>query len=254
MPDEDAILLCDVADGVATLTLNRPAVLNALNSAQRRGLTEAFLRLDADAAVRAVVLRGAGRSFCAGQDQKESARFDAVGAARRIDEYAALYAAIRSLGKPLIAALHGHVAGAGLQLALLCDLRIAAADTRCGMTEFAVGSAAIMGSALLLPIVGETVMKRLVMMADFIPAGEALRCGLLTEVHPDAELASRITTLAAEATTRAPLGVRLTKSWWRQMSQPQFDEMVAQAHRVHAENFASGGLSQGAKQFVGGSE
>jgi enoyl-CoA hydratase/carnithine racemase len=250
MPNEDAILLCEIAAGVATLTLNRPAVLNALNGPQRRGLTEAFLRLDSDPAVRAVVLRGAGRSFCAGQDQKESVGFDAAGAAGRIDEYAALYAAIRALGKPLIAALHGHVAGAGLQLALLCDLRIAAAETRCGMTEFAVGSAAIMGSALLLPIVGETVMKRLVMMADFISAEVALGCGLVTELHPATTWDSRVAALAAEAATRAPLGVRLTKNWWRQMSQPQFDAMVLHAHHAHAENFAAGGLSQGARRFV----
>jgi enoyl-CoA hydratase/carnithine racemase len=251
MPDDDPILLCDIAEGVATLTLNRPAVLNALNGPQRRALTEAFLRLDTDSAVRAVVLRGAGRSFCAGQDQKESAAFDASGAAGRIGEYATLYTAMRALGKPLIAALHGYVAGAGLQLALLCDLRIAAPDARCGMTEFAVGSAAIMGSTLLLPIVGETAMKRLVMLADFIPAEEAFRCGLLTEIHPAATFHDRIATLAAEAATRSPLGVRLTKDWWRRMSQPQFDAMVAQAHSAHAENFAAGGLSHGARKFVG---
>ncbi len=250
MAGEEPILLCDVAVGIATLTLNRPRVLNALNGPQRRALTEAFLRLDADPEVRAVVLRGNGRCFCAGQDQKESASFDADGAARRIDEYAALYAAMRALGKPLIAALHGHVAGAGLQLALLCDLRIAADDVQLGMTEFAVGSAAIMGSALLLPVVGETVMKRLVMMADFIGADPALRYQLLTEVHPMAALEDRVRVLAAEAASRPPLGVRLTKAWWREMTQAGFEATVAHARHAHAENFAAGGLSHGARRFI----
>jgi enoyl-CoA hydratase/carnithine racemase len=251
MPD-DRTLLCTTKNGIATLSLNRPAVLNALNGAQRRALTAAFGALDADPQVRAVVLQGEGRSFCAGQDQNESASFDAAGASRRIDEYAALYAAMRALGKPLIARLHGHVAGAGLQLALLCDLRIAATGTRLGMTEFSIGSAAIMGSALLLPVVGEAVMKQLVTMSDFIDAEAALACHLVSEVHPAESLEARVAALAEIAATRPPGGVRLTKAWWRRMTQPRFDEMVAHAHQAHAENFASGTLSQGARAFVGG--
>lgn len=109
---------------IAYLTLNRPSVLNALNHEARCALTEGFERLEADPDVRVIVMRGAGRAFCAGQDQKESAGFDAARADQRIDTYGKLFASMRRLTKPVIARMHGYAAGAGCQLAMLADLRI----------------------------------------------------------------------------------------------------------------------------------
>ena len=95
-------------------------------------------------------------------------------------------------------------------------------------------------------------MKRLVMLADFIPADQALAYNLVTEVHPAAALPARVADLAAQLAARPPGGVRLTKAWWREMSQAGFDASVAHAHRAHAENFAAGALSHGARRFVQG--
>jgi enoyl-CoA hydratase/carnithine racemase len=243
-------LLVRRADGIATVSLNRPLVLNALNRQQRLDLAEALAALEADAAVRCIVLRGEGRAFCAGQDQKESAAFDAAAAHDRIEHYARLYDGIRRLTKPIVARLHGPVAGAGFQLALLADLRIASDDTRMGMTELNIGSAAIMGSFLLRQVVGEGAMKRLVLLGEWVDAAQALSLGLVHEVLPAVALDARIAEVAAALAAKPPGGLGFTRTWWRMMSEDGFAEMVRYAHEAHAANFAAGALTRGAQGFV----
>jgi enoyl-CoA hydratase/carnithine racemase len=250
LPEVSETLLVDLDGPVATLTLNRPAVLNAINHQQRQNLEAAFRALEADDAVRVIVVQGAGRTFCAGQDQKESAAMDAHGASRRIEGYASLYTTMRSLSKPIIARVHGYSTGAGLQIALLSDLRIVSDDARFGMTELNVGSAAIMGSAFLLPLVGEAAMRRLVLLSDFIPAEEARAMNLVHEVHPLDQLDARVKEVATGLAGRAPLGVALTKEWWRILGDATFNAAMDHARKAHAKNFAAGGLSAGAAKFV----
>lgn len=243
-------LVVEVASSVATLTLNRPNVLNAINHEQRQNLQFAFKALDADADVRVIILQGAGRAFCAGQDQKESARMDAHGASRRIEGYASLYATVRGISKPLIARINGYCTGAGLQLALLSDLRIASGVSKFGMTELNVGSAAIMGSAFLISVIGEASMRRLVLLSDFVPADEALTMKLVHEVLAADQLDARIQQIATGLVGRAPLGIALTKEWWRLMGDDAFNAAMEHARMAHAKNFAAGGLSAGAAKFV----
>lgn len=247
-----AALKVSVVDQIATVSLNRPEVLNALNRMQRLDLAEALGELGADANVRVIILRGEGRAFCAGQDQKESAGMDAAAAHDRIEHYAQLYARFRELTKPVIARLHGPVAGAGLQLALLSDLRIAAADTRLGMTELNIGSAAITGSALLVPVVGEAAMKRMVLTGEFVNAEEALRTGLVHEVLAADQLDARVRELAVKIAAKPPGGMALTKNWWRVMTDAQFAQTIQHAHEAHAKNFAAGAFSKGSAAFVAG--
>lgn len=243
-------LLIHVSGSVAAVTLNRPGTLNAINHNQRVKLIAAFERLNADPEIRAIVLAGAGRSFCAGQDQKESARMTTAEAAQRIDSYSRLYNVIRRLDKPLLARMQGHAAGAGLQLALLSDLRIAGRSAKIGMTELNVGSVAIIGSALLRAVAGEAAMKRLVLMAEFISAEQALALQLVHEVVPDEELDARVAIVAAALTAKPSTAMRLTKDWWRLMSEEAFNKAVEQARRSHAANYAEGDLRGGAKTFV----
>src|SRR5690606_4361664 len=169
---------------------------------------------------------------------------------RRIEGYASLYTLMRSLSKPIITRIHGYAAGAGLQLALLSDLRIASDDTKIGMTELNVGSAAIMGSALLLPLIGEAEMRRLVMLSEFVPAEQAMTMKLLHEVLPADALDTRITEIATKIAGWPPLGIALTKEWWRKMGDDLFFAAMDQARESHAKNFAAGGLSHGAKKFL----
>jgi len=236
--------------GIATVTLDRPRVLNALDQAQRLALTETFVALAADPQVRVIVLAGAGRAFCAGQDQGESAAMSAQAASARIDAYLALYDAMRRADKPVIAQIQGYAAGAGLQLALLCDIRIAASTAKLGMTEFNIGSAAITGSFLLRLVAGEAAMRRMVLYSDFVPAEEALRLTLVQEVVAPEALAARAAELAATMAARPVSGVRLTKAWWREMSQEDFDLCARRARAAHAENYAGGHLTEGAERFL----
>jgi enoyl-CoA hydratase/carnithine racemase len=242
--------LLELRGKVAYLTLNRPAVLNALNHEARCALAERFESLETDPDVRVIVLRGAGRAFCAGQDQKESSGFDAARADQRIDTYGKLFAAMRQLTKPVIARMHGYAAGAGCQLAMLADLRIADESTKVGLTELNVGSAAITGSALLWNIAGEATVKWLYLTGEFLPAQEAWRLGLLHEVVPAERLDARVDGLAEGLAARPPMAIKVTKEWWRQLTEEMFQRTIERAHTAHAANFAAGSLSQGARGFV----
>ena len=238
---------------IATVTLSRTEVLNALNHEQRANLEAAFKALDANAEVRVIVLAGAGRAFCAGQDQRESAAMDAHGAARRIEGYASLYRTMRRVAKPLIARIQGYAAGAGLQLALMSDLRIAGPAAKLGMTELNVGSAAIMGSAFLVPVIGESAMRRLVLLSEFIDAAHALDIGLVHELMPDeTALDARIAQIADGLASRPPLGIALSKEWWRVMGDAQFEAAMEHARSAHAKNYATGGLTNAAQKFIAG--
>ncbi|MDP9928291.1 enoyl-CoA hydratase/carnithine racemase [Variovorax paradoxus] len=236
--------------GVALITMDRPHAMNAFDRTQRELFQSALLSADADADVRVIVITGAGKAFCAGQDQHESAAMDAAGSAARIDSYMALYEVFRGLGKPVIARINGVAAGAGLQIALMSDLRIASTQARFGMTEFKVGSAAIFGSALLHSIIGEAAMKRLVLLAEIVPAAQSLALGLVHEVVDDARLDERVAEICTQVLQWSPTSVAITKSWWKEMGDEMFAKAAAAARRGHAINFASGAYSLGARKFT----
>lgn len=218
-------------DAIARLTLNRPDKLNAVTSETRRQLADALDAAAADDAVRVIVLAGTGRSFCAGQDVDEM-RTREVREEVRTQEYHRLYDALRACPKPVIARLHGHVAGAGLQMALLCDLRIAGDSAKIGMTEFNLGLPVFIGSHLLRGVVGEAAMRRIVLYSDFVSGAEALRLGLATEIHPDAMLDARVDEIARGLAARNPDAVRRTKLGWAETTEPWFSTMMEQAARM----------------------
>ncbi len=226
-----SIVNATVSGAVATLQLNRPEKLNAVTSEMRLALSAALADAVADPAVRVIVLAGAGRSFCAGQDVDEI-RAREVREDARSREFRELYEALRACPKPVIARLHGHVAGAGLQMALLCDLRIAGESARIGMVEFNIGLPVFIGSHLLRSVVGEAAMRRIVLYSDLIPAGESLRLGLAAEVHPDAALDARIGEIAAGLAARVPDAITQTKAAWAETTKGWFDEMMEQAGRM----------------------
>ena len=204
---------------VAWLTLNRPHNLNAL-SAQMVDELEDFLRkLHADTATRVVVMRGAGRAFCAGLDLKEqnrgdtklgSSATDTVETQRRMSD---LVVAMRRLPQPFIAAIRGPAAGGGFALALACDVRIAGESARFNAAFIRIGlSACDMGVSYFLPrTVGSSVAFELMLTGRFINAQRALATGLVSELVPDAEVDTAAGRLALEMTETSPLGLRLTK-------------------------------------------
>jgi 2-(1,2-epoxy-1,2-dihydrophenyl)acetyl-CoA isomerase len=177
--------------GVATITLNRPESLNSLNAGLKAELAATLNEVSADDAVRAVVLTGAGRAFCVGQDLREhvasldsgDAPLDTV-----VRDYNPISLTISTMPKPVVAAVRGAAAGAGASLALLADFRIGGPSTSFLMAFARVGLAADTGASWTLPrLVGHAKAVELLMLAEPVSAADALRLGLLTTLVDDDE-------------------------------------------------------------------
>jgi enoyl-CoA hydratase/carnithine racemase len=206
---EPKSFLYEARAGVAWVTLNRPERLNALTFEVYRELTRTFAELQAEDAVRVVVVRGAGRAFCSGGDVRdiigELQGRDAQGLLEFTRLTCELVRNIRLLRKPVIASLNGTTAGAGACIALAADLRVASTEARIAFLFVKVGlSGADMGAAHLLPrLVGLAKATELLYTGDFLPAAEALACGLYNRVvAPDALEAE--THALAERLARGP--------------------------------------------------
>lgn len=202
---------------VAWLTLNRPDSLNALNPTLVTELRDFFGGLPERDDVRVVVLRGAGRAFCAGLDLKNTGGGDLPGSPegalrgqRRISELAIL---MRRCPQPIIACVQGAAAGGGFALALASDVRIAGESARMNAAFIKIGlSACDVGVSYLLPrLVGASVAYELMLTGRFIHAERALATGLVSAVVPDDALEEEARKLAGEMILTSPLGLRLTK-------------------------------------------
>ena len=206
-------LRVDVDGPVATLTLYRPEALNALTVPVKVALREALGSIAADRAVRAVILTGAGRAFCAGQDLAERERPDAAPLEEEVRErYSPIIRALRSMGQPVIAAVNGVAAGAGASLAFACDLRIAAAEARFVLAFGGIGLVPDSGATWLLPrLVGSARAAEMMLVGDPISAEDALRIGLVSRVVARDELMPLARELAERIATGAPLALALTK-------------------------------------------
>jgi 2-(1,2-epoxy-1,2-dihydrophenyl)acetyl-CoA isomerase len=187
------VLLMDRTDGVATLTLNRPDSLNSLDTPLKEALRDALTEVAADPTVRAVVLTGAGRAFCVGQDLREHVAGLEAGGGTELStvrqHYNPIVDTLAAMPKPVVAAVRGMAAGAGASLTLLADFRIGGPKTAFLMAFANVGLAADSGASWTLPrLVGYAKATELLMLAEPVPAAEAYRIGLLTRLLDDDEL------------------------------------------------------------------
>ena len=211
-----AHLLVDTApDGVRTLTLDRPDKLNAVNGALAEALSSAVAHAAVEDAVRVVVITGAGRAFCAGLDLSEPPALPTATRAERLDPYAWVGTWVRTLlgcEKPVIAAVNGPAAGAGLGLALACDVRLVAASARLTAGYVRRGLSPDAGVSWLLPRhVGLSRASDILLSGRDVDAVEAERIGLAAEVVPDAELAARTREYASRLAAGPPIAQALTK-------------------------------------------
>lgn len=209
-----AVVVREQAGAVARLTLNRPERLNAVNEALYGELLAALAWLEADDSVRAVVLTGAGRAFCVGADLKahgeadrdEGGRRRYVGAAQRANR------AVQRLGKPVIAAVNGHAIGAGLELALSCDLVVVARGAKLRLPETALGT--FVGGGITRTLVrraGLTRAKELLLLCEFFGADEALSWGLINRAVASGDVLEVADALAAKVSGHAPVSLRHAK-------------------------------------------
>lgn len=206
-------LRVEVAGPVATITLDRPATLNALTVPMKVGLLGALRAIAADRSVRAVILTGAGRAFCAGQDLAE--RDEPAAALLDVElreRYNPIIRALRGMDQPVIAAINGVAAGAGASLAFACDLRIAAEEARFVLAFGRIGLVPDSGATWFLPrLVGPARAAEIALVGDPIDAAEALRIGLVSRVVPADALVTEARAVADGIAAGAPLAIAMTK-------------------------------------------
>jgi 2-(1,2-epoxy-1,2-dihydrophenyl)acetyl-CoA isomerase len=190
-------------DSIVTLTLNRPETLNAMNEAMMGEIERVLIQLEADTAVRAVVLTGAGRAFSSGGDQKRDGTtvpasfFDGDPGGALIERLNRCVLRMQRLPKPIIGSINGAAAGAGMNIALATDLRIASDTARFGEVFARIGLVPDGGGTYFLPrLVGTAKAMELILLADIIDAQEALRIGLVNRVVPAEQLEQETLKLA----------------------------------------------------------
>ncbi len=236
---------------VAILTVDRPEKRNALNAAVRAELVAALDELRGDAEVRVLVVTGAGeKAFVAGADIGEFAERTpleqrTVMTGRRVFDEIAAYP------KPVIAMINGFALGGGCELALACDLRVAADTAKLGQPEINLGIIPGGGGTQRLPrVVGTGQAMRLILSGEIIDAAEALRIGLVDVVHPAAELRERTLELARGMATKSPVALQMAKSAVRAAAEMPMAGGLAYETELFATCFASDDKREGVAAFL----
>lgn len=231
-----SVLLVEKSGGIATITLNRPEALNALNAELRDAIERAFRDLAKDSEVRVAILTGAGRAFTAGIDLKElsSARIERSGAA----DYD-MISAIRDFEAPLIGAVNGHAITGGFELALACDLLIASENAVFADTHARVGIVPGWGLSQRLPrLIGIARAKELSLTGNFIGAEQAERWGLVNRVVPAHELMPACRQLALDMLSCDPPSLRRYKQMIDRGYAGTFADGMALEQRISREHLA----------------
>jgi enoyl-CoA hydratase/carnithine racemase len=252
----EKLVLCEVKENVASVTLNRPERRNALNFAAYAQLESAFRELQRDPDVRCVILTGADPSFCSGDDVKEimlgddrPADLPRVRAVRPAPTPAAL--AVLECDRPVIAAVNGPAVGWGMDLTLFCDIRIASERARFGELFIKRGLIPDLGGLWRLPqVVGPSQAAELVFTGDVIDAREAERIGLVSRVVPHEELGEAASELAGRIACNAPLALRYAKEGLRRGARADVHELGAYVGSTLGYLFTTEDHREGALSFV----
>ncbi len=252
---EDILRRSD-AGAVATLTLNDPATLNALSEAMLEALLLALQALAADRGVRVVILRGAGRAFCAGHDLREitaarqaedggRARFEAL-----FDKCARVMLAITRLPQPVVAAVHGIATAAGCQLVASCDLAVAAEGTRFGVNGVNIGLFCSTPMVALTRNIGRKRAFELLTTGEFVEAEEARALGLVNRVVPAEALEGAAQALAETIAGKLGPVVSIGKRAFYEQAELPLEAAYAHAGRVMVENMLRADTAEGIAAFL----
>jgi len=250
MTSQDTILTERIGE-IAIVRLHRPAMMNTVNASLRSTLTQQLYALDTDPEVQAIILTGSGeRAFCGGQDLYESSTINTASLTDWLNRQHAMYQAVRDATKPLIAALNGTAVGAGFQIALMCDLRVAHASLRMGQPEVKAGLASIVGSYLMSLQIGHSLNQQLSLTGELITSERAHTLGLVNDlVAPDQVLPRALERARAlAALPRAAL--RATKQRFRERTQAGFEEACCAGIRYQLECYATGEPQQAMHRFL----
>ncbi len=215
-PAQAPVILEEKHEGIATVVLNRPERLNALNNELAMALNDALSRIAVDQSVRVVVITGAGRAFCAGGDLGALGNSRQCGTIKEVEPLLRagmqMVLKMRTMPQPVIAAVNGAAAGAGLNIALAADIRIAAEEATFGQTFSKVGLFPDYGGTYFLPqLVGRAKAAELFYTGDIIDAKSALAIGLVNQVVPGAQLEAEVKALAKKIARGPALAIRAVK-------------------------------------------
>lgn len=245
----------EISDGIGTLTLNRPDVLNALSNELARDLLNALQEAAADDRVRALIVTGAGRAFCAGGDiaamQQLLDAQDWASVRDLVGHGGAVVTALQTMAKPTIAAVNGPAAGAGAGLALACDLRIASDSASFGIVFNRIGLVPDWGATYLLPrLVGSGKALELTLCGDMISAEEAARIGIFNRVVPAAQLLEVTREMAAALAAKPPLAVTLARRAICESFNMTLQEVLSLEIENQLRCFASADAREGIRAFL----
>jgi len=229
---EEAEVLYDVAEHIATITLNRPERMNTISGPMLNQLTQRLVEADRDPDVRVVILTGTGRAFCAGLDLSEATKGGGgITAGAQVSTHLDLRntppTVLFDMGKPTICALNGSAAGYGMDTALGCDIRIMAQGAKMAAAFTKRGIVPESGGTWFLPrLIGWSKAAELIFTGRTLTAAECVEMGLASKAVPDAELASAARALAAEIAANAPLAVQASKRMMRMGLSEEFNDHV----------------------------
>jgi len=245
-------LLCEVKDQIARITLNRPQVLNALNTQVFNELEAVFSTLAADSAVRVILLTGSGeKAFAAGADIKELAATDAAAGETKARRGQGVFRLIETCGKPVIACINGFALGGGCELAMACTMRLASDAARLGQPEVKLGLIPGYGGTQRLPrLVGQPMALKLLLTGEMINAAEALRIGLVDEVLPADKLMERAEALAKTIVAMAPLAVAACIEAVRDGSEIGLEEAIDMEAKSFGRLCGTADKEEGTKAFL----
>lgn len=244
-------VLVEVHDRLAVVRMNRPAVMNAVNASLRSALKDHLYALDSDAAVDAIVLTGAGdRAFCGGQDLDESATIDTHTLADWLNRQHAMYQAVRDVNKPIVAAINGTAVGAGFQMALMCDLRVAHSTLRMGQPEVKAGLASIVGSYLMSLQIGHSLNQQLSLTGELITGERAWQLGLVNDLVAIDQVMPLAFERARALAALPGAALRTTKQRFRERTQAGFEEACGAGIRYQLECYSTGEPQRVMREFL----
>lgn len=244
-------LLLNIEDGVGTLTLNRPEVLNALSHQVYTELSQAAEELSQNDEVRAVIITGGEKVFAAGADIRGMVKAEALEIALAQSPSQKALDLIENMPKPVIAAIAGYALGGGCELTLACDVRIAGENAKIGLPEITLGILPGAGGTQRLPrLIGAGKAKEMIFSGDFIDAQEALRIGLVNKVVPEDQLLTEAKRMAKRFASRGAIALRMAKSAINEGLRMDLQAGLQYEHQCFSLLFATQDQKEGMEAFL----